>query len=408
VPLTPSELVAFTAAFLISLGLTLRRPSYGLSALIVCLPILLPAQIFATTITLPKVVLIAVFIGIVPRLPTVRSRGSRWILLAFVAMIGAVALTLIPSSHRAVTAGEIFKWIGYGLLFATVYTGYRLDPDDGLVRRAWLLSIAVVLVSALAQEFVGSPSIVVLRGAPVPRIAGLLEGPNQLAGYLEVAIALLLAWNCSTPERSARWLLGLATCTLILTFSRAGIVCGTLAAVVVAALQWPRRRELFPALAGGVCGAAGMFGWWVAAPMLWHEPPISGDYAGGVGYRPELWRAALSFFRAHPLLGIGANNYELELGRAGLYGVRTHANSWYLQALAEGGIVLFAATTAWIASVFVTLARDLRGSPWTLAAFAASVALVAHQFVDYLVFYPKVAEPWIALIALGAAARPRA
>lgn len=406
-PLTPSELIAFTAAFLISLALTLRRPSYGLAALIVCLPILLSARIFETTVTLPKVVLIAVFAGIVPRLHEVRLRDARPVLAAFGGVIVAIALTLIPSLYRAATAGEIAKWIGYGLLFATVFAGYRLDRDDTLLRRAWFASIALVIVSALIEEFIGSSSIVVLRGAPAPRIAGLLEGPNQLAGYLEVAIALLLAWNFSAPERAVRWLVGLAACALVLTFSRTGIACAALAAAIVAATYWQHRRELLPALGGAICGAAGAAGWWIAAPLYWHELPITGDYAGGVGYRPELWRAALFFFRTHPLLGIGANNFELELGRAGVYGVRTHANSWYLQTLAEGGVVLFGATVAWIAAVLSSLARSARSSPWTLAALAASVALVAHQFVDYLVFYPKVGEPWIALIALGIAARSR-
>ena len=162
-----------------------------------------------------------------------------------------------------------------------------------------------------------------------------------------------------------------------------------------------RLRELIPAAAGACCGAAGVLAWWTFAPQVWHGRLITGAYSGGVGYRPELWRAALYFFRNHPLLGIGAGNFERELPDAGVAGVRTHANNWYLQALAEGGIVLFAATLAWIVTLFASLVRDVRRSPWRVAALAASVALVTHQTVDYLVFYPKVAESWIALIALA-------
>jgi len=44
------------------------------------------------------------------------------------------------------------------------------------------------------------------------------------------------------------------------------------------------------------------------------------------------------------------------------------------------------------------------GSPWVVAALAASLALALHQIVDYLVFYPKVAAAWWLLLGIGAAA----
>jgi O-antigen ligase len=125
-----------------------------------------------------------------------------------------------------------------------------------------------------------------------------------------------------------------------------------------------------------------------------------------VGNRPELWRAALFFFKEHPLLGIGAGNYELELPLAGVFGVRTHANEWYLQQLAEGGLILFAATIAFIVSVVRSLLRDVRSSPWRVAALAVTAALCIHQLADFLVFYPKIGLPWMILIGLGIAATP--
>lgn len=136
-------------------------------------------------------------------------------------------------------------------------------------------------------------------------------------------------------------------------------------------------------------------------------------YAGGVGNRAELWHAAWRMWRDRPILGIGAGNFEFALPIYGVSGVRTHANSWYLQSLAEGGVVLFAATLALLAAIFASvtgkdpLRRWRNGSPWILAAFAASLALVFHQTVDYLVFYPKVAGAWWLLIGISAAALAR-
>ena len=404
-PLTPFGLIAFTAAFVGCVALTHRKPSYGLAALLACLPFAFAASIGGTTITLSKVLLLGCCTGLLPHWRRFSVlRAAKPLLSAFFAMIVAIAITLIPSEYHAPVLRETAKWIEFALFFAVVFVTYIIDPDDAVVRRALFLSIVLVCASALAQELIGSPWQIVLRGAPATRISGVLEGPNQLAGFLGSAIAMLLAWNIRLAANPGRALLALAVCTLMLTFSRAGILCGALAVAVILALHRDKLREGLPALIGACFGGSGIAAWWIAAPQLWHGRLITGSYSGGLGSRSELWRAALYFFFKHPLLGIGAGNFELELADAGVYGVRTHANNWYLQALAEGGLVLFAATLAWIAAIFAALARDITRSPWRTAAFAASIAIVVHQTVDYLVFYPKVAEPWIALIALGAAA----
>jgi O-antigen ligase len=402
VPLTPIGLIAFTCIFVASVVLTQRRPAYGLAALIAVLPFALYAQAGGTTVTLPKVLLLGVAAGLLTRIRDLSTlRTVRPMLIAFAAMIVAIALTMIPSMHHAATLRELFKWIEYALLFATVAAARALDPDDALLRTAWMISIAIVCASALVQEITAPPETLILRGAPVPRISGVLEGPNQCAGYLEIAVAVLLAWGIARPSRIVRVLLAVVVCSLVLTFSRAGIACGALAALLVAYLNRARIADLLPVFAGAACGCAGIAAWWIAAPHLWHHRLFTWDTAGGVGHRGELWRAALAFFRVHPLLGIGAGNFELALPQAGVYGVRTHANSWYLQAVAEGGVILFVATLAWIGTALRGLARELHGSPWRIAAFSVTVALVVHQAADYLVFYPKVAEPWIALIALA-------
>jgi len=100
----------------------------------------------------------------------------------------------------------------------------------------------------------------------------------------------------------------------------------------------------------------------------------------------------------------------LVLPAYGVVGVRTHANSWYLQSLAEGGILLFTATLALLAAAIVALvdtaplARLRRASPWVLAAFAATIALALHQTVDFLFFYPKVGGMWWLLLGTAVAA----
>jgi O-antigen ligase len=169
---------------------------------------------------------------------------------------------------------------------------------------------------------------------------------------------------------------------------------------------------LRPAAGGLAIGIAGALWWAVYA----HTPGVLRAsleptlYAGGVGNRSELWHAAWRMWRAHPILGVGAGNFEFLLAAYGVAGVRTHANSWYLQSLAEGGLLLFAATIALLATIIASFGyagslRRLRAaSPWALAALAATVALALHQIVDYVVFYPKVGSAWWLLIGIAAAA----
>src|SRR5262249_11105044 len=63
-----------------------------------------------------------------------------------------------------------------------------------------------------------------------------------------------------------------------------------------------------------------------------------------------LWRAAARMVAAHPLTGVGPDNFRLLYGGyAGLVGAdpRTHTNNMYLEVLVGGGIVAFAAF-AWL------------------------------------------------------------
>jgi O-antigen ligase len=265
----------------------------------------------------------------------------------------------------------------------------------------------LVALLALAQEAIGAPSALLINGHVTPRIAGPLEGPNQLAGYFDVVLPLVLALALDEPSPIAYATLAAIACTDILTFSRGGML-GAVAAV--AAVIYIRRRHLRAALislAGGIAaGLAVAAGWGLAAHSLgmfrlWNFDESS--YAGGVGTRSELWSAAIALWRQHPLLGVGAGNFELEISRTGLRGVRTHANSLYLQSLVEGGIPLLAATLWLVYTSIGTFVRQRMESPFVVAAFAASVALALHQVVDFLTFYPKVGGEWWIVLALGAA-----
>lgn len=414
IPLDPASAALFVAAFVAAALLTSRRPLYGLLALLLTTPIAFAHEALGTTITLPKVVLLGVLVALTTfpsAAKLLRKHPAPLLLSALGLYLLATALTLLDAAHRGPAIRESFKVAQYAATFVAAFLCYHLDAEDApLVSAAAIAAIAVAL-SALVQEITGAPSGLYIGSAIVPRIAGLLEGPNQLSGYCEIAVATLGAWALVRRSALLDIALVLAVCADILSFSRAGLL-GLGVVGVTLGLAGGKRSwwALRPALLGLILGLAGSVWWAIYA----HTPSVlrvsleSSVYAGGVGNRAELWQAAWRMWRDRPLLGVGAGNFELELPQYGLFGVRTHANSWYLQSLAEGGIVLFAATIALLTAVIATFARPLarlrNASPWVVAALAASLALALHQIVDYLVFYPKVGGAWWLLLGVAAAA----
>ena len=415
-PLDPLSAAFFVAAFVLATLLTVRRPAYGLFVLIVTTPIALAHEIASTTITLEKSVLLGVLLGIIARrgaVDALRSRPAPLLLGALGAYCIASALTLLDAAYPGATLRETLKAVQYAAVFAAAFCCYKADPDDQLLVAAAAAAAIVVAGSALLQEIIGAPSGQYIGAAIVPRIAGLLEGPNQLSAYCEIAVATLGAWALVRRTALLDAALALIVCAGVLSFSRAGIFG---LAIVVAILTIVGGTRTWRALRAAVIGLAaglGVTAWWAIyahAPGILRVSLQPSLYAGGVGNRGELWRAAWRMWLDRPILGVGAGNFELELPRYGVSGVRTHANSWYLQSLAEGGIVLFAATIALLAAIAASfsseIARLRTASPWILAAVSASVALALHQVVDYLVFYPKVGIAWWLLLGIGAAALP--
>lgn len=408
--LDPLWLVLFTAIFLVSALLAARRPVYGLALLAFVTPFALAHGVLGTTVTLGKAVLIGVICGIAAGgRRTALPAPVRAILYGFTAVIAVDLVTLVVAQHRAEVIRETLKWVEYAAYFTAAYLCYALDPQPRIARAAIALSALAVAISALGELGLGAGSDLIVDGRALPRIAGALEGPNQLGGYLEIVIAALAAWQVRAPSRMRAALLALCGATLALCLSRSALLGIVVVLATIAAIERARIARLWSLIAGVAAGYAAML---VATPGL---PPaalfgaivgarasdVDAELSGGVGTRAELWHAALVLFTRHPVLGVGAGNYQYDLAQTGLYGVRTQANNWYLQTLAEGGIVLMGALLAWIGTLLRAVTVRAERSPWRVAALAATCAMIVHGFSDDLIFYPKVGDTWMVLLALG-------
>ncbi len=385
--------------------LSYRRPALGVGALLVCAPFADARYAFGTSVTIPKAALVGFVIALIVHRSSLRAlaeRPARGLLLAFGAVLAAIALSALHAAHADAVAREFAKWLEYAVTFAAVVVGFAHDPDD---RPVWTALIALAFIEAgeaCFQLLFGAPAGVFVHGHPVPRVAGSLEGPNQFAGWLNVLVPVLLA---RTLVHRNGWLVAalvLAAVAEAATLSRSGIVAGLAAAAVVVVVTRPSRTVGVRFGAGGVALVAVLvtlglsFGLEARFFSLAELPQP--DH---LGTRAILWSSALALWRLSPLVGIGAGNFELALQMVGHPDVHTHANSVYLQALAETGVVGFVAMLGLIATTILTFARRFSRRPLVIGMFAASVALALHQVFDDLWFFPKVGVFWALMLGIA-------
>jgi O-antigen ligase len=393
--------------------LTLRRPLYGMLALIATDPFLVAYSIHGTTVTLPKVALAAVAIGLAPRISQItRLRPLHTLLLLGGAQLLFIA-TMLPGFVHAIFHGaalrETLKAVEYLVTMVVAYCAYRLDPSEKAVRIALALLTIVVTALAFAQLAYPAGESELIAGHDLARLAGPLEGPNQLAGFLGVVVPVVLVFALFRRPFSIEWVaIAMGSLACIMTFSRSGFATLILAfAIILVARFLPAKRNAVGYGVAAVYGAVLVLAFGVFSGVFHGAIQslfgLTGDVAfnGGLGSRVELWHGAYALWRENPVFGIGAGNFELEVGRY-VPGARTHANGIYFEVLAEQGIVgliaLFALTAASV-GVFV---RRL-GEPLALGACVAAIVMAFHQIVDCMWLYPKVGVIWWLVLACGAA-----
>ena len=397
-------LLAVAVAFI-----TFHRPTYGLAVLVACDAFDLSHAIGPTTVTTTKVALVGALVGLVVRresLAVLRDRRLWPVMGGALAIVAVTFATIIPATYADTVVRETLKASEYLALFAVaaVAAYEQTEGDETLLWRTIFGTTVVVCALALTQEVHGATSGLYIGTRAITRIAGPLEGPNQLAGFLELVVPLAFARALARrPDRLAWATLAIAVLADVLTLSRAGVfglVVGLVVVVMLRPRTWAIDRR----------GAAIAATVTVALAALVNRLGVGSRFASlggtarddGLATRPQLWSAARALWRHDPGLGVGAGNFELLLPTVGLVGVRTHANSLYLQSLAEGGVALFAAVLWTLVAAVALCVRYAPRSTFVLGVGAATCAFAAHQIFDDLFFFPKVSGLW--WLFLGTAA----
>jgi O-antigen ligase len=299
-----------------------------------------------------------------------RNRGLLWIFAAFLAWL---TLSATWASNQSDALSYVWHWWAVAVLFLLVSTSLP-------TLRAIQLVLIGMLAGAVASVMVGLAhgSLTQLTSASATdRLIGGAGDPNVLAAGL--VPAAVIAFSLMVPLRKAiwRWILmaavGVLVVGLVASQSRGGFVAAAVAAVMTLVLFRRQRRTLLGTMLPAVGALIVMF---VMFPSTWHRVT---NYSDGGNGRTELWTIAWRMTEAHPVLGVGLNNYSVqapryvsEPGELKYVRIVTTLNpvvhNIYLQLLAEDGFIglgLFLAIAARCLQSAWQAARrfDARGDP---------------------------------------------
>lgn len=355
--------------------------------------------------------------------------------------IFVAALSLLRAPSLLFGFKELLKWLQIALVMLMVGDLVRARPSPAAGHRAGRFPLSptytvllMLLLAGLSQALVGiwqfglrgdGPEHFLVLGR-FYRAYGTFEQPNPYAGYMNLTALLAMgvflgglagawfAWRKKTPAGWRRWgallFVGgtavLATLAVLFSWSR-GAWLSLAAGTAVLVLFWPQKRWQGVALlllAGLLFGAGVQTG--LVPPAVsdrlssFSQDLRFGDVRGvdindanyAVLERLAHWQAALDMARDQVWLGVGFGNYEPVYPDYALINwpyPLGHAHNYYLNLLAEVGLLGLGAYLWLWTAVFWQTVRQLNRLEWprrglALGLLAAWTAVTVHHLVDKL------------------------
>ncbi|MBN2393421.1 MAG: O-antigen ligase family protein [Anaerolineae bacterium] len=348
-------------------------------------------------------------------------------------LLGFMTVALLSLWQPADASAGLLEWGKWGqiaVMFLLVYD--RLRGAEG--ERRVLLVVVLLAGVAVFQALIGLWQFGLSDDLPEHfainerffRAYGTFEQPNPYAGFLGLAGALLAGlfavtvwdWMASEELRITNHELRITSYQFgLLLFALVAVAAGVLAswsrggwmgfavAIFIIAILLPRRSGWGLVLAGViVVGGLGLYaaGWLpasIASRLTGFLEYTRFEDVRGVGIndanyavieRMAHWQAALSMWRERFWLGVGFGCYEAAYPAHRLINwpfALGHAHNYYLNLLAETGILGLCAYLVLLGSIFVRLWRVSRRTTGWARGLALGLAgawthFTAHNFVD--------------------------
>lgn len=429
------EAIELTAALcLIPLAWYVFSAPYRWVAAFFAAALLLPPLPLPGGDTGPHPSLVVAALGVLAGMARLDRWRIRWTPAhtAFAALAFAMVLSLgfaalySGAARAAVSAARVGLFLIGVYVFFTSASGPDSMPEPAARRMTRALFwIAVGAAAFGCIDFVYQlpapagyePQFLWLKSGVYRRAQGLFYEASTLGNFS--AFFLVAAAVALAEPRTRRIFSPVALCSglvvfcaaLLLSFSRASVICAALAMVVLATLErrrWQRSRTLV-ALAILIPAAAGVF-----ALAL---PEVAGAYGARVGLtvdrlliapgsvlsgRLESWRTIAGFIAEHPwqtLLGIGYKTlpYTEYLGRPVI------ADNMYLSLLVETGALGLAALVGLNGAILVTCWRAMRrGSFYGKWLFCFWIGEVVQMLTGDILTYWRVLPVYFWVLAQAA------
>jgi O-antigen ligase len=283
------------------------------------------------------------------------------------AFFAVLCASVLVAGDRTVASFQLSMYALMLLLFVYVASTVRSREDVVFIVVVLLAGACMESVLAMAMQF-GGPGLQlpglsaresVYRGTS--RAGGTIGSPNMAGAYFAFTFALsgALVLAADVSRRLKRLALAASVLTLValvLTLSRgAWIACGV---SILILLRGPYGRMKWPAVLGLLLLMALAL---VPLREVITNRVVSSDHGSAAGRLP-LIEMAWQMIVDHPLLGVGANNFVLELPR---YAGGDFSSAWlssvhhkYLLIWSEAG---FAALLAFVTFIVLTILRGWRG-----------------------------------------------
>lgn len=348
-----------------------------------------------------------------------------WAVVAFV-LYAVVRCHFAPVIHTA--EGELLQVTLYALMFFVVVNNLNRQHSANWVAGVMIAVAGFAAMYAVFQALTKSSMVwnYVRWANYVGRGSGTYICPNHLAGWLEMALPLAVAYLLAgRTTHLTRILLGYAVVVmlagLVATQSRGGWSAVALSMLLMFAVLLGQRGRRVPAVLMLVA---------LAGAALWIvvEARANSDRVRMVmgleqfsDVRLHLWPAAIKIWQTNPWWGVGPGHFDhwfrkVNDGQVQARPERVHND--YLDTLAEWGVVGTVLVTLAVGLMFWGVFRiwrhvqregnDFRSSQSNRTAFVlgASVgwfALLVHSIVDFNFHIPANALAAVVLMALLAA-----
>jgi O-antigen ligase len=326
----------------------------------------------------------------------------------------------VQGLHPSASIQKTFLLLTAVALFLAVLLICRTREQLLVIVAGALVSLFLAGGHGVLQQYLGhfSEAGFVVDGGVVQRVQGSFGHPNQYAGFLATLIPLAFVVMVMRGFPTAvRWLALAAVATsvpaLVFSYARGAIVGVVLGTIVWLAFVRPR-AAVFAAIVVALAGV-------VVAPPALKDRLTSPGASGDLVIREDIWSAAVEIYSEHPLFGVGLDNFseayaalpsnlsnaaQRRLLHQSEILVPPHAESLYLNVLAEQGIVGITALLVLAVTALGTVyrgrrLRDPAGRGVCLGVGAGIMALGIHSLLE-VTLISEVSLPLFGLI--GAAA----